>query len=132
MRASSSVALLLRTRNASRVRSGSAVPAFAPVERAAERQAGLDALVEGGGARRVVAAEADARDGDARGVDVAPRLDEVDHRLDGDLVVAADREVVFGFALARPVEGERGDAAREERLLVGVGLLLAGIEAARE
>src|SRR5262249_30139182 len=106
--------------------------AFAPVERAAEREAGLDALVEGGGARRVVAAEADARDRDARDVEVAPRLDEVDHRLHGDLVVAADREVVFAFALTRPVEGKRCHAAGEEWCLVGVGLLLAGIEPARE
>ena len=54
------------------------------------------------------------------------------HRRHRDLVVAADGEVVLGFALARPVEGERGDAAREKRLLVGVGLFLAGVEAAHD
>src|SRR5439155_26296110 len=89
-------------------------------------------VVEGSGAWRVIAAEADARDRDSRCVDVAPRLDEIDHRLDGDLVVAADREVVFAFALARPIESERCHAARQERRLIGVGLLLAGIEPARE
>src|SRR5262249_51814108 len=41
-------------------------------------------------------------------------------------------EVILALALARPVERQRRDAAREEWLLVGVGLLLAGIEAAGE
>src|SRR5262249_8739080 len=111
---------------------GHARKGFAPVVGAAERKAGLDALVEGGGARRVVPAEADAGDAEARGVEVTPGLDVVDHGLDGDLVVAPDREVVFGFALPGPVEGERRYAARQEWLLVGVGLLLARIEPAGE
>src|SRR4029077_19969175 len=44
---------------------------LAKVVGAAEREAGLDALVEGGGARRVVAAEADAGDAEARRIEVA-------------------------------------------------------------
>ena len=50
--------------------------------------------------------------------------------LTGDLVVAADREVVLALALARAVERQRRDAARQERLLVGVRLLLGGVETA--
>src|SRR3954466_246374 len=93
-RASSSVALLLRTRNASRVKSGtlsmhspqsngppSARQALMRLSKAAAGERGLGALVEGGGARRVVAAEANASNRDAHGVEVAPRLDEVDHSL---------------------------------------------------
>ena len=50
------------------------------------------------------------------------------HRRNRHLVVAADGEVVLALALARPVERERRQPAREERLLVGVALLLGGIE----
>ncbi len=52
----------------------------------------------------------------------------IDHRLHGDLVVAADREIVFALALPRPVEHQRRDAAIEIRPLVGVGLFLRGVE----
>src|SRR5262249_54125773 len=83
---------------------GHAGEGFAPVVGAAERETGLDALVEGGGARCVVAAETDAGDAEARRVDVTPGLDVVDHGFDGDLVVAADREIIFAFALPGPVE----------------------------
>ena len=48
-----------------------AVPASFPVIRPAEREAGLDALLERRGARRVIAAEADAPQADARGVEIA-------------------------------------------------------------
>src|SRR5258708_12305104 len=56
---------------------------------------------------------------------------EVDHRRDRHLIVAADREFIFGLALARPVEAERRHAARQIRLLVAIGFLLGGIESHR-
>src|SRR6185503_9665406 len=95
---------------------GKRVPDLGPVERAGERDAGAKALLEGGGARRVVAAEAHAPHGDAARVEVAPALDPVYGRRSGALVIAADRDFVLGLALPRTVDGERGDAAREERL----------------
>src|SRR5258707_15812210 len=79
-----------------------AVPVSFPVVRPAEREAGLDALLERRRARRVIAAEADAPQADARGVEIAPRHHGIDHRLHGDLVVAADRKIVFALALPRP------------------------------
>ena len=108
-----------------------AVPDLVPFERAGERDAGPDALLVRRGARRVVAAEAHAPDGDALRVEVVALLDPVAHRLRRALVVAADRDVVLGLALPRPVDGERRDAAREERLLVGVQLLLRRVEPRR-
>ena len=65
------------------------------------------------------------------GVEIAPRLDEIEHGLHRHLVVAADGEVVLRLALARPVEDQRRHAAREERRLVGVAFLLGRIEADR-
>ena len=53
-------------RGTPRVSARQAVPRLAPVERPAEREAGLDALVERGGARSVIAAEAHAPHADAR------------------------------------------------------------------
>ena len=50
--------------------------------------------------------------------------DVVEHGVDRHFVVAANGEIVLPFALAGPFEHQRGDAARQERHLVGVGLLL--------
>ncbi len=75
----------------------------------------FEPLLEGRGARRVVAAEAHAPQSDARGVEIAAGRDEIDHRRDSGLVVAADRKIVFRLALAGPVEHEGRDAAIEER-----------------
>ena len=67
-----------------------------------------------------------------RDVSRSPRVSTVvDDRLHGDLVVAADREIVFALALPRPVEDQRRDAAIEIGPLVGVGLFLRGVEADR-
>src|SRR5205814_4647268 len=87
---------------------------------AGERDAGLDAPLERRGARRVVAAERDAPDAGAPGIDVAARLQPVEHGLHRRFVLRADGEVVLGLALARAVEGERRYAAREETVLVVV------------
>ena len=84
-----------------------AVPGRAEIERPAERDAGLDALVESRRARRVIAAQAHAPHADARRVEIAPRRDVVDHRLDRHLIVAADGEIVLRLALAGAVEDER-------------------------
>src|SRR5665213_2561902 len=92
------------------------------------READLDALVEGGGARRVVAAEADAPRANARGVEIAPRGDVVQHRFHRHFVVAADRKVVLRLALAGTLEHQRRDAAREKRRFVGIGFLLGRVE----
>src|SRR6185369_6674284 len=89
-----------------------------------EGHASLDAAFERRGARRVIAAERYAPDPGALRVDVAPRLEPVEHRLHGLLVFGTDGEVVLGLALARAVEGERGEPAREEALLVVVHLFL--------
>ncbi len=78
---------------------------------------------------RVIAAEAHAPQADAVGIEIAARLDVISDRLDRHFVVAADREIVFAFALAGAVEGKRRNAARQERPLVGVHLLLRGIQA---
>ena len=80
LRASSSVSHWQRTRKASRV-SRQAVEELAPVIRSGERDARFHALLERGGARRVVAAEGDAPEADARGVEVAARLRRSRHRL---------------------------------------------------
>src|SRR5262249_56070564 len=106
-----------------------AAPRPSPKKWPAQGHAGLDALLEGGGARRIIAAEAHAPHADASGIEIAALFHGVDHRRHRDLVVAADGEVVLAFALARPVERERRQAARQERLLVGVALLLARVEA---
>src|SRR5262245_12790552 len=81
--------------------------------RSRKRDTGLGAAFERCGARRVIAAEGYAPDAGAFRVDVAPGLEPVEHRLDRLLVLGADGEVVFGLALARTVEGERCEPARE-------------------
>src|SRR5207248_7103929 len=55
--------------------------------------------------------------------------DPVDNRARRDLVIAANRETIFGFALARPVDEQRRHAAGEEWKLVRRELLLRRIEA---
>jgi len=66
------------------------------LEGARERDAGADAFLERGGARRVVAAERYAPDSGAQGVDVGASLEEIEHRFRGLLVFRAEREVVLG------------------------------------
>jgi len=104
------------------------VPIGAPVERAAERDTGLDAFVESGGARRVVAAEADTPHAEARAVEIAPRADVIEHGLHGHLVVAANREIVLRLALAGAFKHQRRQSARQKWRLVGVSFLLGRIE----
>src|SRR5207247_6497479 len=94
-----------------------------------EGHASPDALLEGGGARRVVAAERHAPDAGAGGVDVRARLEEIEHRGHRLLVFRAERKIVLGLALPRPVESEGRYAAREEAVLVVVHLLLRGVQA---
>src|ERR1041385_5362458 len=100
------------------------VPAALPVVWTAEGEACLDALLECSRARRVIAAEADTPQADARNAEIAPGLDVIDHRLHGDFIIAADRKVVFALALPRSVEHQRRDAAIQIRALVGLGLFL--------
>src|SRR6185369_2699217 len=88
----------------------------------------LGAALERRGARRVIAPERYAPGAGAPWVDVAPRLQPVEHRLHRFLVLGADREIVFGFALSRTVEGERGETTGEEALLVVVHFLLRRVE----
>src|SRR4051812_28883335 len=94
---------------------GKRVPDQRPVERARKCDACLEALLVRGGARRVVAAEAHAPDGDSFFTEIGPALDPVHHRAPGALIVAADRNVVFRLALTRAVYREHRHAAREER-----------------
>src|SRR4051812_31031226 len=91
---------------------GKRVPDLRPLERTRQRDAGAEPLLERRGARRIVAAEAHAPHGDALRVEVAPFLDPVHDDGRGALVIAADRNLVFGLALPRAVDGERGDTAR--------------------
>src|SRR5260221_5056039 len=107
------------------------VPDLRPVERAGERDARLEPLLVRRGARRVVAAEAHAPDRDFVGIEILALFDPVHDCACRALVVAADRHLVLGFALPRAVDRERGNAAREERLLVGMQLFLRRIEAGR-
>src|SRR6266705_1771062 len=106
-------------------------PYLVPLERTGERDAGADALLVGGGARRVISAEAHAPHGDLRDGEVGAFFDPVARRAGGALVVAENRDLVLGFALPRSVDREDRDPAREERLLVGVQLLLGGIQSRR-
>src|SRR3954471_17748504 len=98
---------------------GERVPDERPVERAGKRDACLEALLVGGGARRVVAAEAHAPDGDSFVVQIGPALNPVDDRAAGALIVAADGNLVFRLTLPGPVYREHRHAAREEGFLVG-------------
>src|SRR6202035_1011637 len=93
---------------------GKPVPAIEKIERAGQRDAGLEPFLERRCARRVVAAEAHA-----------PQADS------GSVEIAADRKVICRLALAGTVEHQCRDAAVEKRLLVGSRLLLAGVESAR-
>src|SRR5260221_2462037 len=73
------------------------------LERAGERHAGFDTLLERGGARRVIAAERYAPDAGARVVDVRARREVIQQRPDPPLVIRAERRVVLRLALTRPV-----------------------------
>src|SRR4029077_3192090 len=99
------------------------------LEGARERDAGADALLERGGARRVIAAERHAPDPGAGLVDVRARFEEIENGFHRLLVFRAERETVLGLALAGPVEGEGREAARKEAVLVVVHLFLRRIEA---
>src|SRR5882762_4975570 len=106
-------------------------PDFLPFERPGERDAGADAPLVGGRARRIVAAEAHAPHGDLRRVEIGAFFDPVAHRARGALVVAADRDLVLRLALPGPVDREDRDTSREKRLGISVQLLLGGIQARR-
>src|SRR5882762_7097511 len=84
-------------------------PDLLPLERPGERDAGADAPLVCGRARRVVAAEAYAPHRDLRRVEIGALLDPVAHRARGALVVAADRNFVLGFALPGPVDRQDRD-----------------------
>ncbi len=100
----------------------------APIVRTRETNARTNALLVSGGARAVIAAEADTPEADARCIEIAAAGDPIDDRCRRDFVVAANRKAVFGFALTRTVDQQRGHAAREERQLVGFELFLGGVE----
>src|SRR5882762_5654359 len=104
------------------------VPDLRPVERTRERDAGLEPLLVRRRPRRVIAAEAHAPDGNFSWIEILALLDPVDHRARRALVVAADRDLVLGLALPRPVDRQRGDAAVEEGILIGMQLFFRRIE----
>src|SRR6266850_6811485 len=104
------------------------VPDLRPVERTRQRDAGLEALLVRRRPRRVIAAEAHAPDGNFSWIEILALLDPVDHRARRALIVAADRDLVLGLALPRPVDRQRGDAAIEERVLVGMQLFFRGVQ----
>ncbi len=104
------------------------------VEDRAHHGAGPDALLEGHGARRVVAAPARGHQADARGVHVGAAHQPVDAGRHGPLEVVARGQAVHAQrrALARAVEGEGGDAAPREVLRHVEHLLLVRVEAVRQ
>src|SRR2546422_1564541 len=106
-----------------------AVPDLRPVERTRERDAGLETLLVGRRPRRVVAAQAYAPDRDSFSIEIIALFYPIHDCARRALVVAADRDLVLGFALPRAVDRQHGDAAIEERVLVGVQLFLRRIEA---
>src|SRR6266571_2340975 len=61
----------------------------------APRDPGADALLVGGGARRVISAEAHAPHGDLRDGEVGAFFDPVARRAGGALVVAENRDLVL-------------------------------------
>src|SRR5512144_1174759 len=92
------------------------VPYLRPVERSRQCDACPDAPLVRSRTRRIVAAETHAPDTDARGVELATRRDPVAARRSSALVVAADRDLVLGLALAGTVDREHRNPARQERL----------------
>src|SRR5882672_10258793 len=106
-----------------------AVPDLRPIEGTRERDAGLEALLVGRGARRVVAAEAHTPDRDSFSIEIIALFDPIHDCARRALVVSADRDLVLRLALPRAVDRQRGDASIEEGLLVGMQLFLGRIEA---
>src|SRR6267143_1168484 len=104
------------------------IPDLRPVERTRERDAGLEALLVGRGARRVVAAEAHAPDRDPFSIEIIALFDPIHDGARRALVVAADRDLVLGLALPRAVDRQRRHAAVEERVLVGMQLFFCGVQ----
>src|SRR6267378_2464546 len=104
------------------------VPDLRPVERTRERDAGLEALLVGRGARRVVAAEAHAPDRDSFSIEIIALFDPIHNCARRALVVAADRDLVLGLALPRAVDRQRRHAAVEEGILIGMQLFLSGVQ----
>src|SRR5881396_1007525 len=105
------------------------VPDLRPVERTRERDAGPEPLLVGRGTRRVVAAEAHAPDRDSFSIEIIALFYPIHDCARRALVVAADRDLVLGFALPRAVDRQHRDAAIEERVLVGMQLFLRRIQA---
>src|SRR3954452_6484045 len=83
------------------------VPASLPVIRSAHGETRLDALLERRGARRVIATKAHPPHADARVIEIVPPHDEINDGLHLNLVITADREIVFAPALPRPIEPQR-------------------------
>src|SRR6266480_6873346 len=105
------------------------IPDLRPVERARERDAGLEALLVGRRPRRVVAAQAYAPDRDSFSIEIIALFYPIHDCARRALVVAADRDLVLGLALPRAVDRQHRDAAIEERVLVGMQLFLGRIQA---
>src|SRR5947209_2876404 len=103
------------------------VPHVAEAERAADADRGPDPLLECSGARGVVAAERHTYGADRR----VP-LQMVEQRRQRDLVVRMDVGRVARLALARAVERERRQPAREEDILPFEELLLRGVKTGQE
>src|SRR6185436_15365025 len=86
------------------------VPLRAPGDAARE------ALLEGGGARRVVAAQADRHDADAPRIDVRARCQPLPGRCSVALGIVPQVLVpeAHAFAVAGAIHDQAGDAARHE------------------
>src|SRR5438445_6605206 len=74
--------------------------------------------------RSVITAEAHAPDRDALRVEVVALLDPVAHRLGRTLIVAADGNLVLGFALPRAVRSEEHTSELQSRQYLVCRLLL--------
>src|SRR5467141_3556126 len=107
------------------------IPDLRPVERARERDAGLEALLVGRGARRIVAAEAHAPDRDSLSIEIIALFDPIHDCARRALVVAADRYLVLRLALPRAVDRQRRHAAVEEGIHVGMQLFFSGFQSRR-
>src|SRR5438309_3829295 len=104
------------------------IPDLRPVERPRERDAGLEPLLVRRRTRGVVAAEADAPDGNSFSIEIIALFDPIHDCARRALVVAADRDLVLGFALPRAVDRQRRHAAVEERILIGMQLFFCGVQ----
>src|SRR5438094_8388573 len=100
------------------------IPDLRPVERAQERDAGLEALLVGRRPRRVVAAQAYAPDRDSFSIEIIALFYPIHDCARRTPVAAADRDLVLRLALPRAVDRQHRDATNEERVPPAVQLFI--------